>query len=86
MKIFLRQKTKLNVSDTASKYKRYIILCAALVLSTIVLFITSFYVGRFTGLNFVSVPKILLSNIFSGIIYPDFRYEKNIFLCVCVYH
>lgn len=67
MKIFLRQKTKLNVSDTASKYKRYIILCAALVLSTIVLFITSFYVGRFTGLNFVSVPKILLSNIFSGI-------------------
>ena len=26
------------------------------------------------------------SNIFSGIIYPDFRYEKNIFLCVCLYH
>lgn len=64
-------KTKRKDVDThersESRHKRYLVLCLTLSIMLIVLIFASFYIGRFTGLDFMSVPKILLSQVIPGI-------------------
>lgn len=47
--------------------KKFTVLCILLFVFLILLFFGSFYIGRFSGLDFWSVPKILLGKIFPKI-------------------
>ncbi len=65
--ILSKNKIEKKREKHGARYRNYVLLCVTLTILLLILFAISFYIGRFTGLDIWSVPKILLSKIFPGI-------------------
>ena len=65
-----------NKPHESNRKKKYIILCLTIVIFLAVFFFGSFYIGRFTGLDFWSVPKILFSKIFRSV-YKELHADRE---------